>query len=269
MSSSTSRWITFGFAVASYAVFLIAIVAGVVFLSGQAPLPNVDRGVPAPPVAAALVDLALLGLFAVQHTVMARRGFKKALTRVVSQAAERSVFVLAASVVLLLVFWQWRPLPAAVWQAGPPLAAGIWAIYACGWLVVVASTFMIDHFDLFGLRQAWSALRGLVYAPPPFQTRWLYSRVRHPLMSGFLIAMWATPKMTVGHLLFAAAATAYIGIGVWFEERDLVKEIPAYRAYRRQAGALAPRLFGRAGLRSGHDQAVSRPDDARPAEGAG
>jgi methanethiol S-methyltransferase len=268
MGTSLGRRLTFAFSVSAYLSFLVAIAGGVVFLSGLVGFPSVDRG-PATPGAVALpIDAGLLALFALQHTVMARRGFKKAWTAIVPEAAERSVFVLAASAALLLAFWQWRPVPGVVWTAGPQVAAVLWAVYVLGWLVVVASTFMIDHFDLFGLRQGWLALRGRAYAPPRFQTRLLYSRVRHPLMSGFLIAMWAAPTMTRGHLLFAALSTAYIGVGVWFEERDLIREIPAYAEYRVRAGAFAPRLRRPAGLRSVRDQAVPRPDDARAAQGA-
>jgi len=228
----------------------------------------VDRGPSASVAPAVAIDLALLGVFAVQHTVMARRAFKARLTRIVPPAAERSTFVLAASVALLLLFWQWRPLATVIWNVGGAQAAALWAVYGMGWVVVIGSTFMIDHFDLFGLRQGWLALRRRPYVPLKFQTRWLYSHVRHPLMTGFLIAIWATPRMTAGHLLFAIAATGYILAGVWFEERDLIRDLPAYREYRARVGAFVPRLRRRAGLRSQkHDQGLSGPRVAGDPEG--
>lgn len=254
----------FAFSLISYAIFLFTLAAAIVFLAGP-----VDRGVAAPSALAVLIDLSLLGVFAVQHTVMARRQFKSRLTRLLPGAAERSLFVLAASASLLLLFWQWRPLPAVIWAASGPQAVALWAVYAIGWLVAIASTFMIDHFDLFGIRQGWFALRGRPYVPLRFQTRWLYSQVRHPLMTGFLVAIWATPRMTAGHLLFAAASTGYILMGVWFEERDLLRELPEYVMYRARVGAFLPRLRRPAGLRSGHDQAVPGPDGRCRAEGSG
>ncbi len=242
----------FAFSLLSYVLFLAALAVAVVFLAG-----GMDHGVALAWPVAVLVDLGLLALFAVQHTVMARRAYKARITNLIPPAAERSSFVLAASAVMLLLFWQWRPLPGVVWNVSGAPATAIWGVYAVGWLVAIASTFMIDHFDLFGLRQGWLALRGRVYAPPPFQTRWLYSHVRHPLMTGFLVVFWATPRMTVGHLLFAAASTAYIAMGIWFEERDLIRELPVYRQYRTQVGAIVPRLRRRPGLRSQHDQGLS------------
>ena len=250
----------------AYLAFLAAMIGTVVFLTGAAKFPDVDRGASTPAPVAVAVDLALLGIFALQHTVMARQGFKRWLTQAVPAALERSLFVLAASMSLLLLLWQWRPIPETVWVLHTPLSTVLWAVYAAGWLLVVASTFMIDHFDLFGLRQSWLALRSRIYSPPEFQIRWLYARVRHPIMSGFLIAIWATPSMSAGHLLFAAASTAYIGVGVWFEERDLIRSIPAYSAYRQSVGAFVPSLTA---LWSGRDQAISGPNLARREESAG
>lgn len=265
-TSTCGRRAIFGISLIAYVAFLVAMIGGVVFLTGAAPFPNVDHGPSIPAPAAVAVDLALLGLFALQHTVMARQGFKRWMTRVVPDAVERSVFVLAASIALLLLLWQWRPIPETVWLLRPPLSTIAWGLYGAGWLIVVGSTFMIDHFDLFGLRQGWLALRARTYSPPEFQTRWLYARVRHPIMSGFLVAMWATPSMSAGHFLFAAASTAYIGAGVWFEERDLIRSIPAYAAYRQSVGAFVPSLTA---LWSRRDQALSGPNLARPEEGAG
>jgi methanethiol S-methyltransferase len=231
-----------GYGILAYLVFGAALGWAALFIGGIGPLPTVDRGPLAPALVAVAADLVLLGLFAVQHTVMARPAFKRLESRLLPAGAERSTFVLAASLLLLLLFWQWRPLPAVVWDLRDPLPAGVlWGIYAFGWLFLVASTFMIDHFDLFGLRQSWLASRGRSAAPPSFRTAWLYAWIRHPIMTGFLILFWATPRMTAGHLLFAAASSAYILVGIWFEERDLLRAIPEYSDYRRRVGALLPK----------------------------
>jgi protein-S-isoprenylcysteine O-methyltransferase Ste14 len=172
---------------------------------------------------------------------MARPGFKRWLTRVVPGPAERATFVLAASLTLALLFWAWRPVGGAVWTLSGPAAAVLLAVQLAGWAVAISSTFMISHFDLFGLRQAWLHLRGTGYTPPAFTERGLYRRIRHPLMAGFVIVFWAAPVMTAGRLLFAAAATGYILAGIWFEERDLVRSLgPAYAAYLARVPALIP-----------------------------
>src|SRR6185369_17594717 len=171
---------------------------------------------------AVAVDLFLLLLFAVQHTVMARPWFKRRWARIVPVPAERASFVLAASLVLALLFWLWRPVGPVVWSLSGPGANALWAVYAAGWVIALSSTFLISHFDLFGVRQAYLHARGQAYRPPPFTERGLYRRVRHPLMTGFLVVFWAAPTMTAGHLLFAAAATGYVGVGIAFEERDLI-----------------------------------------------
>ena len=191
---------------------------------------------------AALMDVLLLGLFAVPHSVMARQGFKAWWTRIVPQAAERSTYVLVSSLLLALLFWQWQPLLDVVWEIGQP--AGRFAMYAVfwtGWVIVLWSTFLIDHFDLCGLRQVYLYARRRSSEPMCFRTPALYRFVRHPLMLGFLLAFWATPRMTVGHLLFAAATTAYILVAVQLEERDLlVLHGEAYRDYQRRVGMLVP-----------------------------
>lgn len=242
MNTNASRLLVLVFSVISYAAFLATIAAAVLFLSGIRGLWNVDGGPGATAVVAVAVDLGLLGMFAVQHTVMARGRFKAWITRAIPASGERSVFVLAASCTLLLTFWQWRPLGPVVWNIAAPWSVVVWIVYAAGWATVIASTFMIDHFDLFGLRQAWVALRGASYTSPAFQARWLYSQVRHPIMSGFVIAVWATPHMTAGHLVFALASTGYIAVGVWFEEKDLIRAIPDYLGYRSTVGAFVPKL---------------------------
>lgn len=190
-----------------------------------------------------LIDGALLGLFAAQHSVMARRGFKALWTRIVPPALERSVFVIAASSCLALLYWQWRPLGTTpVWDVSDtPLAVILFGVSLSGWALLVAATFMIDHFDLFGLRQALSGFRGREYQPLRFRTPGLYRAVRHPIYLGFLIAFWATPLMTVGHFVFSLATTFYILLGIQLEERDLMHEHgDAYRIYREDVRMLLP-----------------------------
>jgi protein-S-isoprenylcysteine O-methyltransferase Ste14 len=194
---------------------------------------------------AIVVDLLLLSLFAIQHSVMARPAFKRWLVKFLPAASQRSTYVLLSSLILLLLFWQWRPIPAPVWQASGIAAWLLIGVHWLGWLIAFASTHMIDHFDLFGLRQAFSALRGAEISGQPFRTPLLYKIVRHPIMLGFLLAFWATPEMTFGHLLFALANTAYILVALQFEERDLIAEFGAtYQDYRRRVPMLLPRLFG-------------------------
>jgi len=181
-------------------------------------------------------------VFAVQHTVMARPWFKRRWTRIVPEPAERATFVLATSLALALLFWLWRPVGGTVWSLPGPGAVALWAGYAAGWVVAVSATFLISHSDLFGLRQAWLHARRIAYSPPPFTERGLYRRIRHPLMTGFLIVFWAAPIMTAGHVLFAATATGYILAGIAFEERDLIQSLgETYTAYRDRVPALIPR----------------------------
>jgi protein-S-isoprenylcysteine O-methyltransferase Ste14 len=192
---------------------------------------------------AVTIDAALLSLFAIQHTVMARAQFKTRLQRVLPAVAERSTYVLAASLTLLLLYWQWRALPEELWRVdAQPWDALIWVIFGLGWVVTVASTFMVDHLDFLGLRQAgWHARPG-PYQPPSFTERWLYAWVRHPMMTGLILAFWATPRMTVGHLLFATAGCAYIAVGLSFEERDLRRQLgETYSEYAARVPAVVPR----------------------------
>jgi methanethiol S-methyltransferase len=228
-------------AVAAYVWFLTDVVWAVAFLADAPVLTAIDRGRRGSTAAAVAIDLALLAAFAVHHSVMAREDAKRLITRLVPAAAERSTYVLGADALLTLVFWQWRPIDAWVWNVhAQPWRDIIWAGYGLGWALAVAATFMIDHFDFVGLRQA--ASRPGRYRPPSFRERWLYAWVRHPLMLGLLIAFWVTPGMSVGHLLFATAFTGYIAIGVRLEERDLRRQLgEAYRGYARRTPAIVPR----------------------------
>jgi methanethiol S-methyltransferase len=232
-----------GYAAAAYLLFLAVLVYAIGFFAGAGVPKGIDSGPRSPRPLAVAIDLLLLLLFAVQHTVMARPWFKRRWTRLVPMPAERATYVLCASLLLALLFWQWRPVGGTVWHLSGPAAGVLLGVYAAGWVVAVGSTFIIDHFDLFGLRQAYLHARGATYRPPPFTQRSLYRHVRHPLMTGFLIIFWAAPAMTLGHLLFAAAATGYIGVGITFEERDLRRDLgEPYRAYRRRVPALIPAL---------------------------
>jgi protein-S-isoprenylcysteine O-methyltransferase Ste14 len=189
------------------------------------------------------VDLLVLGIFAVQHSVMARRGFKRWWTRIVPPAVERSTYVLAATLALALLLWQWRPITEPVlWRIENPVVVNaIWAIFWLGWGVLLLATFLINHFELFGLRQVFSRLLGREIPEAEFRTPFLYRYVRHPIYLGFVLAFWAAPVMTAGHLLFAIGGTGYILVGIWFEERDLVAQFgERYRRYCEQVGMLIP-----------------------------
>jgi protein-S-isoprenylcysteine O-methyltransferase Ste14 len=229
-----------------YLFFLATFVYAIGFVGNLPLLPKtIDSGVPAPMVEALIVNLLLLGLFAVQHSVMARRGFKRRWTRIVPESVERSTFVLTATAVLALLLWQWRPIAAPViWSVhNRPGALAIQLVFWLGWAVLLVSTFLINHFELFGLRQVYAHWRGHRLPAPQFRTPGLYRHVRHPIYLGFVLAFWATPTMTAGHLLFAVATTGYILIGIWFEERDLIAQFgERYRLYREQVGMLWPRL---------------------------
>ena len=242
-----SRWTVFLFGVVSYALFLVSFLYAIGFVGGFG-VPTTLDGAPVGSTAAAvLIDGLLLAVFALQHSVMARPAFKAVITRVVPTAAERSLYVLASSVALLLLFWLWRPIGGTVWAVDDPAARLVLhAVFAIGWATVLVTTFLINHFDLFGLRQVWLFLRGRPYTQLRFTTPGPYRHVRHPLYVGWLLAFWATPTMTVTHLFFAAMTTAYILIAIRFEERDLEAAHGAdYAAYRRSVPMLVPRFSGR------------------------
>ena len=242
-AGGTAALLILGYAVAVYAVFVVVTGYAIGFFADAGVPKGIDQGPRSPWPLAVAIDLLLLLLFAAQHTVMARPWFKRRWTRLVPVPAERATFVLCASLLLALLFWQWRPVSGTVWHLSGPAAGVLLGVYAAGWVLAVGSTFIIDHFDLFGVRQAYLHARGATYRPPPFTQRGLYRHIRHPLMAGFVIIFWAAPAMTLGHLLFAAAATGYIGVGITFEERDLRRDLgEPYRAYRRRVPALIPAL---------------------------
>jgi protein-S-isoprenylcysteine O-methyltransferase Ste14 len=193
-------------------------------------------------VSSLIVDALLLGAFAIQHSVMARPGFKAVWTRIVPRSVERTTYVLIASLLLFLIYWQWRPITGAVWNVTNEAGRmALWAIFGLGWLIVLLSTFMISHWDLFGLRQVLLNFQGKAYSHPEFTTHGFYRVVRHPIMLGFIVAFWATPAMSVGHLVFAIATTAYILIALQLEEKDLVAALgDAYRSYRARVPMLVP-----------------------------
>jgi methanethiol S-methyltransferase len=244
-----TRLLTIGYGAGCYIAFLVAFVYAIGFVGNIGVPRSIDHGITAPIAEALVVNVLLLGLFAMQHSVMARPAFKRWWTRLVPKVLERSTYVLLSSLVLILMFWQWRTMPVIVWDVTwMPGRVGLWTLFGLGWATVLLSTFMISHFDLFGLRQVYSAWRGTPYSELEFRTSLLYRIVRHPLMLGFIVAFWAAPTMTAGHLLFAVATTAYILIAIQLEEHDLNAALgDRYRDYRHRVPMLVPSLHRRGG----------------------
>jgi len=239
------RILGFLYGIVAYLVFFVTFLYAIGFLEDLVVPITIDgdSAAPAAPLAQALiVNLVLMSIFAIQHSVMARQQFKRWWTKFVPASVERTTYVLLASLALALLIWQWRPMPAIVWQiADPQLAAAVTGLSFLGWLIVLTSTFLINHFELFGLHQVTNNLSGRPMPAPRFRTPLLYRFVRHPIYLGFIIAFWAAPTMTQGHLLFAAVTTAYILVGTWLEERDLVTVFgDDYRRYRERVSMLVP-----------------------------
>ena len=244
-----AAWFSLLYGAVTYLLFL-ATFAYAIGIIGNIFVPkSVDTGTPAPLAGALIVNLLLLTLFALQHSIMARRSFKRWWTQFVSPAVERSTFVLAATAALALLLWQWVPIPEPViWRVDSPvLAQVLWGIFWLGWATLLLSTFLLNHFELFGLRQVFARMMDREIPEQEFRTPLLYRYVRHPIYLGFVLAFWATPVMTAGHLLFAIGGTGYILVGIWFEERDLIDQFgDRYRKYRAQVGMLFPSRRGSA-----------------------
>ncbi len=234
--------IVFIYGMVSYALGVASLLYLICFVSNIVVPKTIDSVAVGAIAPAALVDLILVGLFAFQHSVMARPGFKEYWTRIVPKPAERSTYVLMTAVVLALLFWQWQPIPGLVWNVEGAVGKGLLqGLFWLGWIILFASTFMINHFDLFGLRQVYLRLQGEPYRPVPFVQVALYRFVRHPIMLGVLIGCWATPTMSVGHLLFAAAITVYVFIGIFLEERDTRQALgESYERYRLETPMIVP-----------------------------
>lgn len=237
------------YGVVVYLVFFASFLYAIVFVGNIAELPGgllvpktIDSGAVGAPIPSLIVDAILLSIFAVQHSLMARRGFKRAWTRIVPPSVERSTYVLLSSLALLLLYWQWRPLPEPAWAVANPLgAAALSASFWAGWGIVLISTFLLDHFELFGLRQVWSRARGEALPAAQFRMPLFYRFVRHPIYLGFIIAFWSAAVMSQGHLLFALATTSYIFVGILLEERDLVAHFgESYVVYRKTVWMILP-----------------------------
>ncbi|MGB7257877.1 MAG: methanethiol S-methyltransferase [Pseudolabrys sp.] len=237
-----SKLIALLYGIASYLFFFVTFLYAIGFVTGLVVPKTIDTGTVVPMTEALVVNVLLMSLFAIQHSVMARRQFKEWWTRFVPKSVERSTYVLFATAALALLLWQWRPMPAVVWHvANPNVAAGLLALSFFGWFLVLLSTFLINHFELFGLHQVFNNIAGRTMPAMRFKTPALYKLVRHPIYLGFIIAFWAAPTMTMGHALFAAVTTAYIFVGILLEERDLVELFgDDYRRYRKRVGMLLP-----------------------------
>jgi len=241
------RFSTLLYGIFCYLAFLASFLYAIAFLGDFGVPRTIDSGVEGSLGQALAINAGLLALFAVQHSIMARSWFKRAWTRIVPPASERSTYVLFSSVALILLFWQWRPIGGLVWQVHNELGRmAIYGVYAVGWLLLLLATFLINHFDLFGLRQVYLHFRGQEYTSLAFRTPGLYRLMRHPIYFSWLCIFWATPRMTIAHLVFALATTGYILIAIQFEERDLIRAYgDAYRRYKQQVPSILPVRFGK------------------------
>lgn len=238
-----NRFLALVYGVLCYALFLGSFTYAIFFVGDIIVPKTIDSGAVSPTFVAVAINALLLAAFAIQHSVMARQGFKRAWTKVVPKPVERSTYTLAASLVLILLLWQWRPIPQLVWDLQGAAATVLSVTFWLGWALLLTSTFLINHFELFGLKQVWTYFSRSEHKEAAFRTPSLYKIVRHPLYLGFVIAFWSAPRMSVGHLIFSIATTGYILLGIYFEERDLIKAHgQAYRRYRDQVPMLLPLL---------------------------
>jgi len=235
------RFLSLVYGILSYALFLLTFLYTICFIANIVVPKTIDSGPQSPLGTTLAVNTFFLGLFAAQHSIMARKGFKRVWTQIIPKQLERPTYVLAATLALILLLWQWRPLSQIVWELTGVPATVLKVTYCLGWVLLLSSSFLINHFELFGVQQVWGHFRSKSYGPTKFHTPILYRIVRHPLYLGFIISFWSAPTMSVGRLIFALATTGYIFLGIFFEERDLVAEHgEAYRRYREQVPMIVP-----------------------------